>query len=96
MESRLVTLEEAARLYPFKVSTLRNQVNNGKLVASRIGKRLFVTTGAIEDMVEKCRVEPKARVCISTGNEANGLSETDQISGARAALQTTLKGLKGR
>lgn len=90
-----ITLQDAAQHYGFSVLTLRSQAERGRLTIYRIGKRLYTTPADIKQMVALCRVDPKARGSISTPGVKSGLSETDRISAAQAALEQMLRGRKG-
>jgi hypothetical protein len=77
----------------------------GNLVIEKIGRRYFVTRANINEMREKCRVVPTAKVpafgcslsvatpmVVSRGHA--GSSGTVPSSAAQAALQMTLQELK--
>jgi hypothetical protein len=89
-----IPLKEAAGHFGFTVSTLRAEANRGRLTIYKIGKRLFTKPADIREMVEKCRVEQKARDFILIRNESNGSSATDCASSARAAANETVLRLK--
>jgi hypothetical protein len=86
-EDRLMTLDEAARLLPGATrSTLTAEHKRGKLTLYKIGKRLYTSARHMEELVEKCRVQPKAPVSTwSAGGD--GSSGTDQGKSALAALR---------
>lgn len=95
--SRLLTLKEACtHLAGDKITpaTLRAEAARGKLDIVRLGRRDFVTVEALEQMVSACHVEQKAPVSISIPRASNGLSETDRVSSAQAALNQTIARLK--
>lgn len=89
-DDHAITLAAAAKEFGFSVPTLRAEADRGHLAIYRIGKRLYTTRNDIRAMVKVCRVDLKARGSISTPNGEIGLSETDHISSARAALRQTL------
>jgi hypothetical protein len=87
-EDRLLTLEEAARLLPggAKRGTLIAEHKRGRLALYKIGKRLYTKLHDMEELVEKCRVQPKAPASIWKRDE-DGSSGTDQGKSALAALR---------
>lgn len=92
-----ITLEVACGLYPqasFKVATLRAAADRGELVIFRLGRRYHTTPAAMDAWVKKCRDAARLHACTSTESEASGLSETDRISSAQAALSQTVAALK--
>jgi hypothetical protein len=89
-DDRPLTLKEAAERYGFKVSTLRAEAGRGRLVIFRIGKRDYTMPADVQEMVRRCRAEDCRRDFTSIRNANSGLSETDRISSARAALLATL------
>jgi hypothetical protein len=93
-----ITLADACRIVfadKIKVATLRAEASRGRLVIFRIGKRNFTTVNEVRRMVERCRVEREGQGSTLIHDGSNGLSETDRISSAQAALKTTLQGLRG-
>jgi hypothetical protein len=98
-DDRLLTLQDACDLLfgnQIKVATLRSEIDRGNLTVFRIGRRFFTTPQQIREMVQKCRVNGPLRGSSSIASDASGLSETERISAAQAALKATLEGLKGR
>lgn len=92
-----ITLDVACELYPqasFKVATLRAAADRGELVIFRLGRRYHTTQAAMHAWVKKCQDAARHRACISTESETSGLSETDRISSAQAALSQTVAALK--
>ena len=92
-----ITLETACGLYPqasFKVATLRAAADKGELVIFRLGRRYHTTAAAMDAWVRKCQDAAQRHACTSTESESNGLSETDRISSAQAALSQTVAALK--
>jgi|ERR1035437_9164739 hypothetical protein len=85
-----IKLTAAAKEFGMSICTLRAQYDKGNLVAYKIGKHLWTKRKHVFEMVELCRVDRKARGSISIRNDETGLSETDHISSARAALNQTL------
>jgi hypothetical protein len=58
----LITLEQACELIPTATpATLKRQIRQGKLWASKPGKRYLTTAAAVRELVVACRVEPKAQ-----------------------------------
>jgi hypothetical protein len=96
IDDRPITLAEACAMYgsTFKPCTLRAEAGRGRLVIFRIGRRDYTTAQAMQDMVRKCQDAARPHGSTSTRPEANGLSETDRISSARAALSQTVEALK--
>lgn len=77
--------------------TLRAEAARGKLKIWRVGKKYYTTLAAIDDMVEKCHVPPKARTYIcgdATAAILAGQFETEGMKSARAALLASVKELK--
>lgn len=89
-DSDPITLADAAAHFGFTVWTLRAEATRGRLTIYKIGKRLYTTPGAVKEMVELCRVEPKAPASILTRRVVNTLSET-AIASLDSANQTLLK-----
>ncbi len=92
-----ITLDAACSLYPqasFKVATLRAAADRGELHIFRLGRRYHTTAAAMDAWVRKCQDAAQRPASTSTENEDSGLSETDRISSAQAALSLTLAGLK--
>jgi len=92
-----ITLEDACALYPkarLKVSTLRAEAARGRLDIFRLGRRDYTTPAAMRQMVRKCQDAARPHASTSIQGEDNGLSETDQISSAQAALNQTVAALK--
>lgn len=95
-DDRPITLLEACALYgsTFTPSTLRAEAGRGRLVIFRIGRRDYTTAQAMQYMVRKCQDAARVQGSTSTRQETNGLSETDRISSAQAALNQTVQALK--
>lgn len=91
---RAISLRDAARDYGFPVSTLRAEASRGRLTLYRIGKKLYTTPSDIAEMVQLCRVEPKAPAFTLIRTEGNGLSEMARVSSARDAANETVVKLK--
>lgn len=92
-----ITLDVACALYPqasFKVATLRAAADRGELVIFRLGRRYHTTAAAMDVWVRKCQDAARHRASTSTEDETSGLSETDRISSAQAALSQTVAALK--
>lgn len=92
-----ITLDIACSLYPqasFKVATLRAAADRGELTIFRLGRRYHTTAAAMDAWVRKCQDAARLHVSTSTASEASGLSETDRISSAQAALSQTVSALK--
>jgi hypothetical protein len=89
-----IPLWAAAKQSGFTVSTLRAEAERGRLVIYKIGRGHYTTINHIREMVRLCRVEPRGRDCTSTPERTNGLSETERISSARAALNQSVVALK--
>ena len=75
-----LTLKDAAERYGFTVATLRAEIARGRLTKYRIGKKDWTTPAAIREMLELCRVEPKAPAFTVTRRAVNTSSETDRAS----------------
>jgi hypothetical protein len=90
-------LVEACKLFPYArltPSTLRAEATRGRLVIFRLGKRDYTTFASMKDMVRKCQDAAQPRVSTSTPSASSGLSETDRVSSAQAALSQTVAALK--
>ena len=93
-----ITLKEACAIHyrdRVKVSSLRAEAARGRLDIFRIGRTDFTTLKLIREMERRCRDADPRRASISTLNGANGQSETERLSSARAALSQTVSLLKG-
>ena len=87
-----ITLRDAAGHFGFTVSTLRAEADRGHLTIYKIGKRYYTTPADIREMVQKCRVEQKARDFTLIRSAASGSSETEAVSSAlERARETALK-----
>lgn len=89
-----ITLKDAASHFGYTVSTLKAEAERGRLTIYKIGKRYYTTPNDIRDMVQKCRVERKARDFTLIRSDSNGSSETDRVSSALAAANETALRLK--
>lgn len=87
-----ITLNAAAKEFGFTVPTLRAEADRGRLSVYKIGRRLYTTRTDIFQMVQRCRVQAKARDYTSIRDAGSGSSEMEHISSARAALRATLTG----
>jgi hypothetical protein len=89
-----LTLKDAAERYGFTVATLRAEIARGRLTKYRIGKKDWTTPADIREMLELCRVEPKAPASIVTRRAASTPSETVHASldSAQRALLKLRKG----
>jgi hypothetical protein len=85
-----LTLKDAAERYGFTVATLRAEIARGRLTKYRIGKKDWTTPADIREMLELCRVEPKAPAFTVTRRAVNTSSETDRAS-FDSAQQALLK-----
>src|SRR5215831_7755541 len=93
----LLPLKAACALYPqarLTISTLRAEAARGRLAIFRLGRRDYTTPAAMREMVKRCQDAARLRASISTNDGDRGSSATDQLSSARAALQTTVLALK--
>ena len=85
-------------------SGLRKERDKGRLVVEQIAGKDYTTLKAIEQMREKCRLQPKVRDCGSarhgeTGKDGSptqpsGSSATENIRRARSAAQMIVDQLK--
>jgi hypothetical protein len=91
-----ITLAQAAEIFGIGVATLRAEANRGRLTVYRIGRQDRTTINDIRQMVELCRVEPKAPASIVTRRAVNTSSETDRASFdlAMQAVSTLRKSLR--
>jgi hypothetical protein len=85
-----ITLAQAAEIFGIGVATLRAEANRGRLTVYRIGRQDRTTINDIRQMVELCRVEPKAPASIVTRRAANTSSATVAAS-LDSAQQTVLR-----
>ncbi len=87
-----ITLRDAAGHFGYTVSTLRAEADRGRLTIYKIGKRYYTTPADIREMVQKCRVEQKARDFTLIRSADSGSSETEAVSSAlERARETALK-----
>lgn len=87
-----LTLQEACDLIfrgNISPATLRAEARRGRLVIARIGKRDFVTPGAIKDMRKRCEVTGDNRPASQPD-----LADPERPKAARLALQMTADRLK--
>lgn len=92
-----ITLDLACALYPqasLRVPTLRAAADRGELLIFRLGRRYHTTPAAMDAWVKKCQDAARLLACTSMESEPSGLSETDRISSAQAALSQTVQALK--
>jgi hypothetical protein len=85
-----ITLAQAAEIFGIGVATLRAEANRGRLTVYRIGRQDRTTINDIRQMVELCRVEPKAPASIVTRRAVNTSSATVAAS-LDSAQQTVLQ-----
>lgn len=57
----IYTLEELSEQLAMDKQTLRNYIKNGKLTASKIGNKYFVTSDSIMDFMNNNRYTPKGK-----------------------------------
>lgn len=87
-----ITLKDAAQHFRFSVWTLRTQAERGHLAIYKIGRRFYTTPGDVKEMIQRCRVDQKARDFTLIRGANSGLSETDKhLSALAAANETALK-----
>lgn len=92
-----ITLKEACEVHfrnRVKVATLRAEAAKGRLDIFRVGRADFTTIRDLREMERRCRDDDPRRASTSTRREDNGLSATDRLSSARAALNQTVHRLK--
>jgi hypothetical protein len=92
-----ITLKHACELFPaarLTVSTLRSAADRGMLLIFPIGRRYYTTPADMAEWINKCREEGRRRGFGSIAAEANGSSETEQLSSAQAAASNTVEMLK--
>lgn len=89
-----ITLKDAAQHFGFSVYTLRTEADNGRLTIYKIGRRFYTTPGDVKEMIQRCRVEQKARDFTSIRAANSGLSETERVSSALAAANEIALRLK--
>jgi hypothetical protein len=70
-----LTLKDAAERYGFTVATLRAEIARGRLTRYRIGKKDWTTPADIREMIEQCRVEPKAPAFTTRESKIGYLSD---------------------
>jgi len=75
-------------------SGLRLEAARGRLAVERIAGKDYTTLKAIEEMRERCRVQPKAAVSTSTRKSTWDLSETERASVALAAARMSSNALR--
>jgi hypothetical protein len=83
-----LTLRDAAERYGFTVATLRAEIARGRLTKYRIGKKDWTTPADIREMIESCRVEPKAPAFTVTrrGASSSYVTEYASLDSAQQAL----------
>jgi hypothetical protein len=91
-----ITIGEASRLMRGVVSesALRSEIKKGNLMAYRIGKNLFTTPAALNEMRDKCRVMPNRPDSTSVETTEPGSSATVEKTSELAALKVTVAALK--
>jgi hypothetical protein len=89
-----ITLKDAAQHFGLTVLTLRAEHDRGRLTLYKIGRRLYTTPADVRAMIQKCRVEQKARGYTSIGRDPSGSFETARISAAQDALRQTINARK--
>jgi|HubBroStandDraft_6_1064221.scaffolds.fasta_scaffold425952_2 hypothetical protein len=92
-----IPLDTACSIYPrarLTVSTLRREADRGRLDIFKLGRRQYTTARAMAEMVRKCQDADRRPDSTSTRPETNGLSETDYLTSARAALDQSVRALK--
>ena len=57
----IYTLEELSEQLAMVKQTLRNYIKNGKLTASKIGNKYFVTSDSVMDFMNNNRYTPKEK-----------------------------------
>lgn len=57
----IYTLEELSEQLAMDKQTLRNYIKNGKLTASKIGNKYFVTSDSVMDFMNNNRYTPKGK-----------------------------------
>ena len=57
----IYTLEELSEQLAMDKQTLRNYIKNGKLTASKIGNKYFVTNDSVMDFMNNNRYTPKEK-----------------------------------
>jgi hypothetical protein len=93
-----LTLAEACAVFfrdRIKPGSLRAARARGELLITRAGRRDWVTAGGIKEMMRRWPDPQKDRDSISTQKSEYGSSETERGQYALAALNQTLKELKG-
>jgi hypothetical protein len=92
-----MTLDDACREFPqarLTPYTLRAEAGRGRLDIFRLGRRDYTTRASMREMVRKCQDAARLRASTSTESATSGLSETDRVSSAQAALSQTVAALK--
>jgi hypothetical protein len=92
-----MTLDDACREFPqarLTPYTLRAEAGRGRLDIFRMGRRDYTTAASMRGMFQKCQDAARLRASTSTESETSGLSETDRVSSAQAALSQTVAALK--
>jgi hypothetical protein len=92
-----IPLDDACRMFPqakLTPSTLRAEAGRGRLDIFRMGRRDYTTAASMRGMFQKCQDAARLRASTSTESATSGLSETDRVSSAQAALSQTVAALK--
>lgn len=86
----LLRLKDAAATYfagtGITAQTLRGEARKGRLEIVQIGKRDYVSPEAIEEMIKRCRHQPKAPTSSSTRSRADSRSGSSATSKPGEAL----------
>lgn len=99
---KVYSLRQAVKVFfpdgPLTVSSLRNEIRKGRLIATKPAGKLLVTESAIVEMLELCRVNACLPTCSSSAesrlSEVSGASETERTAQAQAAANAILKAQK--
>jgi hypothetical protein len=85
-----IRLADAAAHFGFTVWTLRAEAGRGNLTIYKVGKKYYTTPGDVKEMIQKCRVEPKAPASTVIRRAVNTSSGTGRAS-LDSAQQALLK-----
>lgn len=89
-----IKLKDAAQHFGWTVSTLWAEEERGNLRIFMVGRVWCTTPADMREMFRLCRENRRARGSTSIRAE-DGLSGTDKLSSARAALSQSVAKLKG-
>lgn len=92
-----ISLREASTVVlrgNISVSALRAEARRGNLTTFKIGKNVYTTQAHIEEMMERCRVQPNQPASTTENQMTDGSFETEDETSGPDALDLIVDGLK--